>query len=216
MAAIPFAGAVERLNPRERLLLGLMGLVVALFLLFLVQHGVSSGLDDLQTENEDNADVLREIARNRARFRESERRRRDLDRRYATKAPALQGFLEEKATSRGVEIRDAQDRPEVAHGKQFVERSVQIRLNKVEIRPFVQLMEDVTTSRHPMAITKLRVRRRIAEPNSFDVDMTVSAFDRIGGPSPSKARARPGRGPWTRPGASALPDPGSAARKETK
>lgn len=194
--ALPFAAAIERLQPRERLLLGVMGVVLGLFLAFLVLYGVSSSLDGIQEENEAHAEILREIARNRGEFRESERALRDLDRRYATKAPALQSFLEEKATKRGLEIRDAQDKPEVQHGKEFVERSVQIRLNKVEIRSFVQLMEDIAASRHPMAVSKLRVRRRLAESNSFDVDMTVSAFDRVGGPTkttrPARGAQRPG------------------------
>lgn len=190
LPALPFAAAIDRLQPRERLLLGVLGGVLVGFLVFLLLHLVSSSLDDIQTKNQENAEVLREIGRNRATFRETERQMRDVERRYATKAPPLQSFLEEKATSRGIEIRDAQDRPEVQHGKKFVERSVQIRLNKVDIRSFVDLMEDVSTSRHPMAVTKLRVRKRLAEPNSFDVEMTVSAFDRVG--APTTAPGRPG------------------------
>lgn len=188
---LPFASAIDRLQPRERLLVGILGGVLLAFFVFIALHLVSSSLDDIQEENEGHSEVLREIGRNRATFRETERQMRDVERRYATKAPPLQSFLEEKATSRGIEIRDAQDRPDVQHGKKFVERSVQIRLNKVDIRSFVDLMEDVSTSRHPMAVTKLRVRKRLAEPNAFDVEMTVSAFDRVG--APIATPGRPGR-----------------------
>ncbi len=190
--AMPFAAAFDRLSPRERVLVGALGGVLAAFLAFLVVFLVSGNLDGIQKENEEHAEVLREIARNRAAFRESLQAQAELERRYATKAPPLQSFLEEKATKRSLEIRDAQDKPEVQHGTDFVERSVQIRLNKVEIRSFVQLMEDVSTNRHPLAISKLRVRRRLAEPNSFDLDMTVSAYDRVGAPTPSKTK-RPAR-----------------------
>jgi general secretion pathway protein M len=54
----------------------------------------------------------------------------------------------------------------------------------------VRLMEKIETSGHPVAISSLDIRKRASEPDSFDVDMVVSAFDRKA-PEPKKAETKP-------------------------
>jgi general secretion pathway protein M len=42
----------------------------------------------------------------------------------------------------------------------------------------VKFMEKIAQSGHPVSITRLNVRKRGTELDSFDVEMIVSAFDR--------------------------------------
>jgi general secretion pathway protein M len=52
----------------------------------------------------------------------------------------------------------------------------------------VKLMEKIETSGHAVALSSLNIHKRASEPDSFDVDMIVSAYDRKA-PEPKKAEA---------------------------
>ncbi len=41
-----------------------------------------------------------------------------------------------------------------------------------------RLLESIEKSGYPMAVTKLNIRRRSGEPDSYDVDLGVSSYDR--------------------------------------
>lgn len=175
MAAI--AGFWSRTSPRERLLLGGLVIAVVVFILFVAISQVSASLSELEDQNFENAEALRFIERNADKLRESQRDEAARERRFSRKAPALQGWLEGIATKRSLEIPEAQDKPEVNLGKNFTERSVEIRLRKIGLRPLTEFMVDVENSPYPVAVTKLHVRRRVGESDQFDVEMTVSAYD---------------------------------------
>jgi general secretion pathway protein M len=51
-------------------------------------------------------------------------------------------------------------------------------------------VEKVETSGHPVTLSSLNIRKRASEPDSFDVDLVVSAFDRKA-PEPKKTEAKP-------------------------
>lgn len=195
----------SRTSPRERLMLGGLAFAIAVFALFLAVSAVASSLSEIEEENFDNAESLRFIQRNAEKLREAQRDAVARERRFARKAPALQGWLEGIATKRSLEIPEAQDKPEVNIGKNFTERSVEIRLRKIGLRPLTEFMVDVENSPYPVAVTKLHVRRRVGESDQFDVEMTVSAYDWLQAGKATKA-TRPGA-PRATPTASKLRSP---------
>jgi hypothetical protein len=172
-----FASFWARTSPRERLMLTGLGVTVVVFILSLILASVSSSLTEKEEENFENAEALRFIQRNADKLRQAQRERTARERRFSRKAPALQGWLESIATKRALEIGEAQDKPEVNIGKNFTERSVEIRLRKIGLRPLTEFMVDVENAPYPVAVTKLHVRRRVGESDSFDIEMTVSAYD---------------------------------------
>ena len=50
-------------------------------------------------------------------------------------------------------------------------------------------MERIEQSGHPVSISQLNIRKRGMEPDAFDVDMVVSAFERK--PDKPAAKAKP-------------------------
>jgi hypothetical protein len=167
----------SRTSPRERLMLGGLAFAVVVFFLFIAVSQVGTSLSEIEEQNLENGEALRFIQRNAEKLRDAQRDEAARERRFARKAPALQGWLEGIATKRSLEIPEAQDKPEVNVGKNFTERSVEIRLRKIGLRPLTEFMVDVENSPYPVAVTKLHVRRRVGESDQFDVEMTVSAYD---------------------------------------
>jgi hypothetical protein len=106
--------------------------------------------------------------------------------RYASPAPPLAAFLSGLASEVGIEIPESQDRQGVPHGKRYTERTTKMSLHKVGMLKLAHFMERIEQSGNPIRISSLNIRKRGPEPDMYDVDMTVSAFDRAAAEKPKK------------------------------
>jgi general secretion pathway protein M len=107
--------------------------------------------------------------------------------RYARKAPELAGYLETSAKAVKIDITDSTPLPDIPHGKRYVEHGTNVRLKKTGMLALAKLLESVEKSGYPMAITKLNIRRRSGEADSYDVDMGVSSYERTAAPDAAPA-----------------------------
>jgi general secretion pathway protein M len=178
---------IERLEPRERQLLTLLLGLLAAFLLLLVPVAVAALVGSKRAGVQELRDAIDQIQASRDEIAKRERERAQVVERYSKPAPPLAGLLETLATESKLEIPESQDRAPVPHGKRYDERSTKIVLRKVGMLNLVKFMERIEQSGHPVAIARLNIRKRGTEPDSYDVDMIVSAFDRKAETKPDKA-----------------------------
>ena len=133
----------------------------------------------IQREARDIADAVTEVRDARPKVVNDKAVRERAQKRYGTKAPELATFLEEKAKSAAVSLADTQPQAEIpSEGKQFVERGAVTHMRKVGLKPIVSFLEALESPRLPLAVTKLNLRKRSTEANSYDVELGVSAYDR--------------------------------------
>ena len=97
---------------------------------------------------------------------------------YANPTPPLTSFLAAVAKMVQLEIPETQDRQPAPHGKKYEEKATKITLRKVGMLKIAKFMEQIEQSGYPVAISQLTIRKRGVEPDSYDVDMTVSAYER--------------------------------------
>ncbi len=169
----------DRLEAREqRLLLALVGIFAVLVFLF-----IPIALFATATSRSRENDAIREVsqaildARPQLELRDAQRQK--IMGRYGRPAPALAGFLEQLATVHGIEIPESQDRPLVPHGgKRYDERSTKIELQKVGMKNLSLFLEGIETSGFPVRVSGIDIRKRATEPDSWDVSLIVSAYDR--------------------------------------
>lgn len=178
------------LAERERKLMLLFLFVFVGFAILLVPYGSSVLLSSKRSHNEDLRKAIRTVQNSRGRIDEIKDRKDDVEKRYDKPAPALAGFIENAARKGGLEIPESQDRADVPHGKKFVERATVVRLRKVSLLPLVNMLEALENAGHPIVISRLNIRRRGREPDSYDVELGVSAFDRVAKKT-EKAKAGP-------------------------
>jgi general secretion pathway protein M len=181
---------LSRLEPRERRLLGIMGAVFGFMAFLAVPIAIAATVHAQASTNDALREAITSIEDAREQVEKAQAVRDAVTRRYATPAPALASFLARVASEAQIDIPESQDRQAVPHGKRYSERSTKITLRKVGMLKLVRLMEKIETSGHPVSISSLDIRKRASEPDSFDVDMVVSAFDRKA-PEPKKADAKP-------------------------
>lgn len=123
-------------------------------------------------------EALARVQGERAELATRKARSQGIAQRYAKKAPALGGLLEQEARKAQVQLTDSVDRPEVATGKTYVERQTYVHWKKTGIVPTLLMLEGIEQSGYPLTVSRLNLRRRGGEPDAYDVELGVSAFDR--------------------------------------
>ncbi|HEY3494547.1 MAG TPA: hypothetical protein VGK73_07670 [Polyangiaceae bacterium] len=167
-----------RLEDRERRLLGIAIAIVVAGVILLPPVSLFAFVHAKKSEVEDVRAAIQAIVDEQDALDEARAEKAAITQRYSRPAPQLQAFLARLASEASVEIPESQDRQMVPRGKKFEERSTKITLRKVGMLKLVKFLEKIEQSGHPVRITQFDVRKRGSEPDSYDVDMIVSAFDR--------------------------------------
>ena len=172
------------LSGRERTMAIGLGVTFGILILFLVPVRVSAYLSDRSRDNEELRQAIVEV--NKARGKIAARRAAlgDVAARYANKAPPLGTLVDTAAKSAGLEIAVQTDVPPVPRGKLYTERATKLAIQKTGLKALTNFMERIEESGHPVAITQFDMSKRI-EPDSFTVNMTITAWDRTEAPAPA-------------------------------
>jgi len=169
---------IERLEDRERRLLVILALVGFVLLVFLIPLAVTAVLHGSRSDNDALRDAIAQITSSRLDVEKDRAARQAIEGRYATPAPPLASLLAGVAAEVGVGIPETQDRQPVPHGKRYEEKATKISLRRVGMLKLARFMERIEQSGFPISLSQLTIRKRGVEPDSFDVDMVVSAFER--------------------------------------
>lgn len=178
---------INQLEDRERRLLGVLVVVFCVFAILIIPVGLTAYLGSISSENEAMREAISSIQDSRVTLAKRAQEREAMDARYQRQAPPLAGFLAGIAQRHDIEIPETQDQADAPHGKRFTERSTKITLRDVGMLKIAKLMEGIAQSGYPVSITKLNIRKRGTQADSFNVQMVVSAFDREAAPEKSSA-----------------------------
>ena len=165
-------------NPREKRLLSVLGGVFGVIAVLAVPLVVNLMVDSRKSDNDELRVALTDVQEARGKVRDRQAKKDAIASRYAKRAPALGGFIEEKATKNKLEITDSADRPELPVGKRYTERSSNVHLKKAGMYAVSKFLEDVEKSGNAVAVTRLAIHKRTGEPDSYDVEVGISAYDR--------------------------------------
>ncbi len=171
------------LNAREQRLAQILAVVAALLLLLGLPIGLESYVAAKRAGNSEIRDALENVQASRAQMRASQAKRDAVTARYAKKAPELAGYLEQMARKQKLEVTDSVDRPPLPIGKRYIERSTTIHLKKAGLYNISKFMESLEQSGTPGSVNRLNLRKRTGEQDSYDVELGVSAYDRIEKPA---------------------------------
>lgn len=168
----------EKLEPRERRLLLMLGSILGVFLVLLGPIAVYSVVSGKRSENQDIRDLIDQVYDARASVSERRAKKDALLARYARTAPPLAGFIEEVAKENNATAAESQDMQPVPHGKRYTERTTVVKIHKIGMLAIAKTLEKIEQSGYPISISKLSIKPRAGEPDSYEVELGVSAFDR--------------------------------------
>jgi general secretion pathway protein M len=201
------AERIDKLEPRERRLLGVLGGLVAAVLFLVLPVYLWAKVAGKRDDNREVRDLTQQILDQRQAVAERRAKRDALRARYAKPAPPLGSFIEEAAKANGIAgVPESQDRPEVPHGKRFSERMTVVRLHKIGMKAIASTLEKIESAGFPVAVTRLDIKPRAGEQDSFEVELGVSAFDRKPDTTSSAPAPAGSASPSASPSATAAPE----------
>ena len=168
----------EKLEPRERRLLTILGSILGVALLLALPIYVVKSVSDKRSENEQLRALVDSIYDARASIAERKAKHDALLARYGKPAPALAGFIEEASRANNIAAAESQDRPDAPHGKRYNERMTVVKMHKVGMLPLAKMLEKIEQSGYAVVVSKLNIKPRAGEADSYEVELGVSAFDR--------------------------------------
>jgi hypothetical protein len=166
-------------NERERRLVGVLGAVVVLLIVFLIFYIPSSAIAALEEDNEEIASVLEEIDRASERLAQRAAEAEAAERRYDVLAPALGSFVEARARENGVTVQQVTSQPEVEEGR-FRRRHVRATLPNVSLRNAMHLLSELESSEYPIGLERIHVEHFSRGNDQFNFEIGIITFDRAG------------------------------------
>jgi general secretion pathway protein M len=187
------------LSSREQRLVRVL-LAVAIVTLFIgIPLGVESVVSTRRADNADMRQTLADVQAARVQIREKQAKKEAIVARYRERAPELGAFLEQGARKQKLDVTDSTDRPALPIGKRYIERTTVIHMKKSGLLALSKFFESIEQSAAPLSISRLSLRRRMGEPDAYDVEVGVSAWDRTEAattpPTKASASATTGKAP---------------------
>jgi len=175
---VNIADRIARLDAREQRIVNGALIALAVLVLFVLPIALTALEHSRRAENQALRDASDSISDSSDQIERAKLEKAATLQRYARPAPPLAAFLAGLASEAGVEIPESQDRQAIPHGKKYSERSTKIALHKVGMLKLSKFMERIEQADIPVSISSLDIRKRGPDPDSYDVEMVVSAFDR--------------------------------------
>jgi hypothetical protein len=171
----------QKLEPRERTLVKIAGGVFALFVVYnFIYQPIMSWRDSLDTAIEKRHRDIGEVQHLVDTYLQRKKQLRDAERNTVPigKEFSLFSVIEGSLTKsvghdKIASITPAADR-KLSDG--FVQYSVELKLQDVNLGQIVDALYGVRTLSAPVAVSDMRVTRRIQDPHTYDVEMTCIAL----------------------------------------
>jgi len=193
------------LNDRERRLVGIAGGVALLMLTALPLYMFGSKISKANTQNEEIAQVLQDIAETRSILDARREAREASDARYDRAPPALRAFVSNLASEAGIELRNVTPQPEkVANG--FTRQHLRAKVRNQGLESIANLMSAVDNSNFPIATSRMKLEHPRAG-DRYNLTLDVMSYTREGArrsPTESAGSADEGESETERAGP---PDP---------
>jgi general secretion pathway protein M len=174
----------NKLEPRERTLLTALGGIVFALAFIVVPLMLYRSVGKTRDENQEIKDFIQTVRESRDKIDQKKASRDAMLAKYQKTIPA--SFVEDAAKQNNVDIAETQKKPDVPHGKKYVEHLSVLKMRKVGLFGLAKMMEKIARGGYPVAITKMNLKPRAGEPDSYDVEMSVSSFERKGEPKKDK------------------------------
>jgi len=170
--------AFDDLSERERILVSIVGVLLAALVIYFGVIRVSLGLrDDAERRLEQADQQLTVMARLRREFDDVNSRLTSVEQRIqANPRGNLRTTLESLAQSSAVKVESMQPQATPSNDR-YRETKVEVELKEVTLEQTVNYLHQIESSEQVLSVKSLRMRTRKDKPSFLDVTFTVSSFE---------------------------------------
>jgi type II secretory pathway component PulM len=177
-----FKNIVTGLSAREQRLVAVMGILFVLFGVFLGVFVFKSKISDLEDENEALIQSLRLMDEKEADYSAEKLREQQISQKASSKPTPLSTIVDKASRKVEIETPDTKELPDLRHGTQWMEHSVELSFREIDLLKLVEFMEEVEANRRqfPIAVSKLDINKRKRPTDVvYQVDMTISTYEQL-------------------------------------
>jgi general secretion pathway protein M len=175
-----FVGEWERLGPREKRWVTVLGAAVATVAVALFVVFKLNDISDLEAGNAAIRDALTAISKHRDEYLEAKARNSVQEARIGDAPPQLAGDLEAAARAENVQIAESSERPTVPAGRRYVEHDTDLKIRETDLQSLTNFLRRVETGPRLIFFTRLALKHPYAaEQGKLDVEATATAFERV-------------------------------------
>lgn len=174
----PVQHAYARLAPRERLFVTTAAVATAVVLGWLCVRGIESAKSTLESGIAAKRRQLATLQSLRGQYLEAKRQTDEMLAKSASQPPnwlypTLEGLIKKTIPREKIRSMDPSSK---AAGDRYVEDSVAVEINGVTLPQTVALLYDIEQASAPMHVSRLQMKKRVADPYQFDVTFAVSSI----------------------------------------
>jgi general secretion pathway protein M len=165
-----------KLSPRERVLVTVAALGVALFTVWLVSLRISSGISAREARIEEKTKVLSQVGKLAEGYRRRQAERQTIEARLKGQPVQLMSYISQTGATLGVEVADL--RPTTTPGdlEGLREESVEVNLARIELPRLNRLLATLERGAGVVKVRRLRITTRTDDPALVDATVVVSTY----------------------------------------
>ena len=169
-----FAG----LAPRERVLVSLAALAVALFVVFLGFAKVQRGISHREANIDRKTQVLAQVGKLAQSYRQTQAERTQLEAKLKGPPLQLMSFVSQTGQRLGIEVNDLRPgTPGVGSASdKVVEDTVEVNLAKLDLPRLASLLQALERGPGVVKVRRLAMRTRNDDPMAVDVTIVVATY----------------------------------------
>lgn len=167
---------IAKLEPRERTMLGVMSAFFGALVFLGGPYWLFTTVSTARDDNQAIRDYIDTVNESRGKLEQKRASQDALLLRYAKTVPA--NFIDDAAKSNGVEVADNAKKPDVPRGKKFTEHVQLLHMHKVGLLGLAKMLAKLESGGYPLAVTRLNIKPRAGEADSYDVELGISTYER--------------------------------------
>ena len=171
-------GWFAKLAPRERVLVSLAGIAVALFVMFLVGIKVQRGISAREARIGQKTQDLAQVGKLAQGYRQVQQERSQLEAKLKGPPVQLMSYVAQTGQRLGIEVNDLRPGQTAGSGpnEKVVEETVEVSVPKLDPPRLARLLQELEHGPGIVKVRRLALRTRNDDANAMDVTFVVATY----------------------------------------
>ena len=173
-----FEAWFTRLASRERIMVSLAGVAVALFIVFIAFTRAQRGIAEREAIIDRKTQVLAQIGKLATGYRQVQAERIALEAKLKGPPLQLMSYVSQTGQRLGIEVNDLRPGSAAAPGAgdQVVEETVEVNLARLDLSRLASLLQELERGPGVVKVRRLAVRTRNDDPSAVDATLVVATY----------------------------------------
>jgi general secretion pathway protein M len=168
----------SRLSSRERVMVSLAGVAIAVFIVFMATMQVQRGIGRREASIDRKTQVLAQVGKLAQGYRAVQAERQQLEAKLKGPPVQLMSFVAQTGQRLGIEVNDLRPgaaAPSTANDR-VVEETVEVNLAKLDLPKLAALLQELERGPGVVKVRRLALRSRNDDPAAVDVTIVVATY----------------------------------------